>query len=128
MTTVDGWPVTTSRQDIADAISTVPGLAGSALPPSTPNPGMGWPQAVTDGRVRVNEHAADVTYWVWVVLPASGQAAELAYEQLVWQLEDALDELGLIVASGPIGLASGPTPADTIPAIRITLRVTQRKG
>lgn len=123
-----GWPATVSRQLIADALSSVDGVTGSALPPSTPNPGAAWPQAVADGRVRINDYAADVTYWVWIVLPATGQAAELAYDELVWQVEDALDELGRVVSSGPYPLPVGPGAPDTVPAIRVTLRVTQSKG
>ena len=123
-----GWPVHTTRQTIAVALSTVPGVTGSALPPSTPGPGAAWPQAVADGRVRINDYAADVTYWVWCVLPASGQAAELAYDEIVWQIEDALDELGQVVSAGPWALPLGPGAPDTVPAVRVTLRVTQTKG
>jgi hypothetical protein len=125
---VSGWPVTVTRQDIADALSTVEGVTGSALPPSVPNPGAGWPQAVADGRIRLNDHAAQASFWCWVVLPATGQAAELAYDALVWQVEDALGYLGEIVSAGPYPLPLGPGQGDTVPALRVTLHVTQRKG
>lgn len=123
-----GWPATVTRQLIADALSTVDGVAGSALPPSIPQPGSGWPQAVTDGRTRINDYAAEVTYWVWVVLPATEQASELAYDGLIWQIEDVLDELGQVVSSGPWALPLGPSAPDTVPALRVTLKVTQSKG
>lgn len=125
---MSGWPVSVTRQDIADALSTVDGVTGSALPPSTVQPGLGWPQAVTDGRLRINDHAAQASFWVWVVLPATEQAAELAYDELVWRVEDVLGYLGEIVAAGPYALPLGPGQGDTVPALRVTLQVTQRKG
>lgn len=122
------WPTAVTRADIAAALSNVPGVTGSALPPPVPQPGVGWPQAVTDGRIRINDHAAETTFWVWVVLPATEQAAELAYDDLVWQVEDELGCIGSIAAAGPYALPVGPGQPDTVPALRVTLRVTQAKG
>jgi len=118
-----GWPTAVGRDEIAAAISTVPGIDGVGLPPSVPAPGMGWPVWAT--RAPVNDCLAEVTYYVYVTLPA-GQGAPLASDAIVWDVEAALMGLGTLVATDPVALATG-TGGESIPAIRCTVKVESER-
>jgi hypothetical protein len=119
-----GWPTQVGRAEIAAALSTVDGVEGVPVPPTTPAPGTGW--AVWSTRTPVNDCLAEVTYYVYVTLPAGQQSAAVEADAIVWDVEAALGGLGSLVATDPVALANG-TGGESIPAIRCTLKVESEK-
>jgi hypothetical protein len=84
---------------------------------------MGWPVWAT--RTPVNDWMAEITYYVYVTLPA-GTPAALESDRIVWDVETALGSLGTLVATDPVGLATG-TGGESIPALRVTLKVDSER-
>lgn len=119
-----GWSTSVGRAELAAALSTVAGVDGAALPPPVPVPGMGWPVWAT--RTPVNDYLAEVTYYVYVTVPAGQQSAPLESDRIVWDVEAALAGLGTLVATDPVGLATG-TGGESIPALRVTVKVESER-
>lgn len=92
-----------TRQDIADAMSTVDGITGHASRPSALNTGDAWPQ--WRGADRAGGHAFTNTWNVLVVLPSADDVSADAFA----------DEYGeaLIDALRPVLYVDSFTPATT---------------
>ena len=65
-----------TRQDIADTLSTVPGLRGLAIPPNTYSPGDAWPVWASTTFLTFTDF--EVGFDVYVVLPNADLDATLA--------------------------------------------------
>lgn len=108
-----------SRQDLADAL-TEAGVAGTALPPSAPQPGQAWP--VWRSSVPM-AGGLEVTWDVFVVLSGGSPHAAAISEAdpLIVTVTDHLLELGVVSIVSPIALAADAPGGQDLPALRITL-------
>ena len=86
-----------TRQDIATALSTVPGIQGSALDPPTKAAGQAWP--VWRDSVTLNGcDAVTVNWYVFAILPAGDLNAPAdASDPLVLPISRALHDATLTV-------------------------------
>lgn len=117
MTTVIGASLT--RQDIADALDAVDGVTGVPVPPAHLAPFVAWP--AWQSTTWVNDCARDVTWFVFVALPAPGNGAAIeAGDPLIEAVGDALWMLGRVVIVQPVRVTTG-TPGDDTPALRFQL-------
>lgn len=108
-----------SRADIAAALSTVPGITGSALEPPSKAPGQGWP--VWRESVVIGACVAYTANWyVFVVLPNGDlHTPPDAADPLALPLAQALHSTGLTVERWePYQMVLGPDNA--IPVLRFT--------
>lgn len=106
----------TVRNLIADAISTVPGLAGHPWQPVTITPGQGWPEwQQTDYTTRMGICQSNQSDWdVIIALPAT--AAPAATDSIRDEVARALAAAGVLVTyCRPDEVTMGDTSA---PALR----------
>lgn len=109
-----------TRADIAEALSTVEGVTGQALPPRTPRAGQGWPewQQTTPSTMTGDE----ITWQVHVALPSgSPDSTVLEADAIVGALLDALIELGDIQTVQPTTLVMQQAGAQPLPCITVTM-------
>lgn len=106
----------TTRQDIADALSTVTGITGSASRPTVVAEGAAWPQVASHDR----DDGYFMTTWsVYVVMPADDQAAADTYDSSIATLRAALHAVVYVDRDEPVLI---PTESGDIFAILITAR------
>ena len=108
-----------TRTQIADALSTVEGVTGSALEPPTKGAGQAWP--VWRDSVTLNGcDAVTVNWFVYVVLPDGDvNAPPDAADPLALPLSRAIHSTGLTVERWePFRLQLGPD--NSIPVLRFT--------
>ena len=106
-----------TRAQIASALSTVPGITGEALEPSTKGAGQAWPvwrESIVAGACDV----FTVNWYVYVVLPDGDVNAPAdAADPLVVPLAQAIHSTGLTVERWePYRLQLGPD--QSIPVLR----------
>lgn len=109
-----------SRQQIADALSTIPGVSGHPDQPPAPVPGQGWPQwqrtvyAAGAGCTAI----PDTQEWdVLLLLPALDPHSG---DQLRDQVAAALSTVGTVTEARPDSIPLQPDQPST-PVVRFTL-------
>jgi hypothetical protein len=109
-----------TRQDIADALSTLPGITGQPLPPRVMAPGIGWPEWTrTEPLTATGDR---ITWAVHVTLPAgSPEATVMEADALTGALLDALYELGEIQTLEPTTVIVQQGGAAGLPCLTATL-------
>ena len=111
-----------TRERVAAALSTVPGVTGAAAPPAAPVPGLGWPVWVT--AVPDSYAGLRSTWHVLVALPNPDAVSTIdAADPLVDRVWAALLDVGEVSAVDPVGLAVAD-PAQSgqeVPGLRFTL-------
>ena len=98
-----------TRQNIADALSTVAGIKGYTSTPSAPSVGDGWPQ--WRGADRAGGYAYTNTWIVLIVLPNQDEVTADAYaDEHLELLDDALRPVLFIdsIAPAEIPAEGGP--------------------
>jgi len=89
----------TGRQDIADALSQVVGVVGSAFRPRVLAPGLAFPQLVNHER---EQGFFAATWTAYVVLPADEKAAAEWYDANVAAVRDALQQVMYVDRDEPV--------------------------
>jgi hypothetical protein len=107
---------TTKRQQIATALTGVPGMTGHPHRPSAPNAGDGWP--VLGPINRAVGEAFNVTWRVRIVLPQDEVAASTWIDDHWEPLFYALEPIGFVGQAVPTLLA---TTGGELYALEITL-------
>lgn len=108
-----------TRQDLADALGGVPGVTGLTLPPDVIQPGMAWPVWRSSTPITGTDY--EVTYDVFLTLPAGSPGASIAEADDSWQpVAFALLHVGAVSLIEPVTMATDPAGAG-LPAIRFTL-------
>jgi hypothetical protein len=106
--------LTTARQELADALSTIEGLNGTPYRPVVIKGGSAWPLLASA------ERECNTWQLNWSILICLGQdekVASLATDAILPQLMDALDELAFITAVSPVGIDTG---SGTLLGLQIT--------
>ena len=111
-----------TRERVAAALSTVPGVTGQPTPPAAATAGQGWPVWVT---AAPDSYAGLRSTWhVLVALPNPDSISTIdAADPLVDQVWAALLDVGEVTAVDPVGLAVAE-PAQSgqeLPGLRFTL-------
>lgn len=107
------------RQEIADALDTVPGVRGFRVRPSAASTGDGWPQW---GGARRPDSARGMFTQVWRALirvPGDEVAADEWVDAHIDDLADALRSVGYMTECTPVNLTG--TDNTPIRALMITM-------
>ena len=107
------------RQEIADVLTSVPGVQGKIYRPNTPVKGDAWPRLGSMTRDE-SSPAFYVNWSVFVFLPQNEQGADQWIDQNLEALIDALEE-------GDMGYVESAAPADIgVSASQYGLLITMR--
>jgi hypothetical protein len=103
-----------SRQDIADTLSTVPGVRGNPIPPNTPTAGDAWPVWASTTFLTFTDF--EVGWDVYVVLPNADLDATVAEaDPWVEGVAFALATVGVVTTVDPARVIAerngNPVPA-----------------
>lgn len=111
-----------TRDDIADALATIPGLAASPSTPATITDGSAWPVWVSTRWVNAAGQR-ETSWWVFVALTAGDRDASIAEgDPLVEQLMAALWAIGLKPEQiEPMQWAVEPG-GQAVPVLRVTAK------
>lgn len=109
--------LTGDRTAIAAALSTVEGVTGHAKRPGAPRTGDAWP--LLGGLEHADGAAFTVTWRVLVALPSDEVAASDWLDAHVYDLVDALVDLGYVDQLVPVLVTIGNTDTH---ALQITMR------
>lgn len=111
--------MTTSRLDIATALSTVSGLTGSEFRPSVLSQGVGWAQKTSHERAE----GFFVTNWlVYVVVPQEERAAAKWYDANIATVRAALQSVVYVDKDEPVVIPAGDDGNGNLYAVTITAR------
>jgi hypothetical protein len=113
--------VAVTREQIAAALSTVPGVTGEALEPPTKGAGQAWP--IWRDTVTLNGcDAVTVNWYVYVVMPGGDMnAPPEAVDPIALPISRALRDTGLTVERWePYQLINWQQPDSAIPVLRFS--------
>lgn len=92
----------TTRQDIADALSTFAGIAGSPYRPAVVTSGNAWPQ------VNSLDHGDGQTYictWnIYVVGPSDERAFSMWFDTNAFAIADAVEVVAYVESIKPVAI------------------------
>src|SRR4051812_28981094 len=108
-----------TREDIADTLSTVPGVTGYAVPPAGGQPGDAWPEWTSTRFVSMTNFEA--TFDVYLILtnshlPETVNAADPMIEAVAW----ALATVAVVEAVEPTSIIT-EAHGNAVPALRFTI-------
>lgn len=108
-----------SRDDLAAALSSVPGVDGHPARPPVLETGQAWPTWLN--RVRFTGCSFLDTFYVWLVVAAADEASTVAYADTVMSpVWHALETVCDVVTAEGLVISLEPGPA-ALPVLRYTV-------